>query len=176
MATAPHKEAPKEAVDEQFETLWQSFVADGSFSPEMIEKERQALRDEITALEEAITQKRERLAGIDQRTEAARNQMKVLMSAGLNHDAIISAMRVQYKHARSQASKASASSTKEIDVSAEDRELVLNNLDREGLSLSELRDRTEKESTYLSLVLKALVNDGKVEKVGAGRGSKYKLT
>ncbi len=172
MANMQQQEPHGDAMD----ALWERYVAEGNFSPDIIEIEKQDLRDEIGLLEATIVQKRDMLARIDGRVDTAKDQMKAMVSAGLSADAVLLGLRVQYKTGRTQSPKAFGSTTKKkIEISEADQTLVLNNLDREGLSLVDLRERTEKDTGFLHNVLKALVADGKVENVGEGRATLYRL-
>jgi hypothetical protein len=97
----------------------------------------------------------------------------MLLSARLSDDAILSAMRVEYKVKR-----AVPKAKKEPDVAPTadtDKQFVLDQLDAEGLSVPDLRKLTGKDARYLRATLESLVADGKVAKTGDRATAKYHL-
>lgn len=164
----------KEVIDERFESLWAQVASEGALSPEAIERERVVLAEDIAALEATIAAKKESLAAIDNRVEVARAKVHALLTTGLSQEAILSAMRVEYRIARPAPTKA-ASTPKLAEVSDEDKALVLSHLDREGMTIADIKKLTEKDSAVLSAALKSLAAEGKIVRTGEGRGSKYAL-
>lgn len=169
------KEAPQAApaVDESMlESLWDQFKDEAGFSEESAEQERQKLREEIAMLEERIAEKRQAIEAIDQRAQAARAQLKALLLAKLSPDAILSAMRVEYKVRRPAAPRPRTSTP---EMGDDDKQLVLDHLDHDGLTVSELRKRTEKDLRFLRTALKSLVEEGRVRAEGEGSSTLYAL-
>jgi hypothetical protein len=176
------REEKKEAVapmvptvdDEQYQTLWSQFEQEAGFGAEAREQETAKLKEEIAMLEARIEEKKQAIAAIEQRETSAKEQMRALIRAKLGPEAILSAMKIEYKVKRAPAPRVPKPSTSE-GTSEEDKELVLNHLDAEGLTMRELSKRTEKDSTFLQNVLKVLVDEGKVQKTGERTGARYAL-
>ena len=163
------------ARDEAFETLWTRFEEEGGFRGGEFDAERTALRAEIAGLEATLAQRREALGLLDQREETARQQLRSLLGAGLGDDAILSAMKVQYgKPPRTRRAKGPAQPAT-TTLGDEDKAFVLGNLDKKGRTLGELSKSTQRESSYLSAVLKLLLAEGRVTKTGTRRASRYHL-
>ena len=165
----------KEVIDEQLESLWAQVASEGALSAEAIERERVYLAEEILAMEATLEQKKETLASIDNRRDIAKQKVKALLATGLGHEAILSAMRVEYRIARAAPAKAASTPKALAEVSEDDKNTVLSHLDREGMTIADIKKLTNKDSAVLSAALKALAAEGKIERTGEGRGSKYAL-
>jgi hypothetical protein len=178
--TTPKTKAPKPVAppppveDPLFLELWERFRNEAGFVPEAMELEKQKVRDEIAALEARIAEKRANLDAIDHKETAARDQLKALISARLSPDAILSAMRIEYrvrKAAAPKPPKADASGS----IASDDKELVFSNLDAEGLSIADLKKLTGKDGSFLQSVLKALLAEGRIVKSGERGAARYHL-
>lgn len=165
----------KEVIDERFESLWAQVASEGALSPEATERERLTLAEDIAALEATIAQKKEALDAIDNRQEIAKQKVRALLSTGLGQEAILSAMRVEYRIARPTPVKSPSAPKALAEVSDEDKNLVLSHLDREGMTIADIKKLTNKDAAVLSAALKSLAAEGKIERTGEGRGSKYAL-
>lgn len=181
MKNLPKPKAPKPAAaptppaeDPLFLELWDRFRNEAGFVPEAMEMEKQKVRDEIAVLEAKITEKREALEAIDRRESAARDQLKALFSAKLSPDAILSAMRIEYRVRKATATKTPKEPSSD-SVADDDKELVFSHLDAEGLSIAELKKLTGRDGAFLQSVLKALVQEGKVVKSGERASARYHL-
>jgi hypothetical protein len=158
---------------ERFEVLWLQFEDEAGFTAGRLDDERTKLQEEIVALEAKIAEKKASLEAVESRVDAAKQQMRMLLSARLSDDAILSAMRVEYKVKR-----AVPKAKKEPDVAPTadtDKQFVLDQLDAEGLSVPDLRKLTGKDARYLRATLESLVADGKVAKTGDRATAKYHL-
>ena len=160
--------------DERLDVLWHSFQEEAGLTEERLEQERQKLQEEIAALQAKIDEKNGALAAVEGRVDAAKQQMRVLIGAHLSDDAILSAMRVEYKVKRSSGTKKAKEPL--APAGDEDKQFVLDHLDAEGLSVAELKKITEKDARFLRSVLEQLVQDGKVIKDGERASAKYHLS
>ncbi len=178
--TSPKTKAPKPAAppppaeDPLFVELWDRFRNEAGFVPEAMELEKQKVRDEITALEARIAEKRAGLDAIDHRETAARDQLKALISARLSPDAILSAMRIEYRVRKAAAPKGSKHDAAEV-IASDDKEMVFSHLDAEGLSIADLKKLTGKDGSFLLSVLKALLAEGRIVKSGERASARYHL-
>ncbi len=158
---------------ERFEILWLQFEDEAGFSTGRLDDERAKLQQEIAVLEAKIAEKKSCLQMVENQVDADKHQLKVLLSAKLSADAILTAMRVEYKNKRS------APKPKKDDVADspadEDKQFVLDQLDAEGLSISDLRKLTGKDARTLRITLEALVAEGKISKTGDRANAKYHL-
>ena len=147
-----------------------------SVSDEVIAGERLQLEEEIQRLEELLAEKKKAVAALETRREEARKQLAAMLIAGLSDEAILSAMRTQYRARRSAGHRSSSSQEKSSGaVSDEARQQVLDHLDTEGLTAGEIRKLVGPVSPTVTTVLKALVEDGAVLKEGTGKTARYKL-
>lgn len=174
-AKAPAGATP--SVDEErFEVLWHSFQEEAGLTEERLDQERQKLHEEIAALQAKIDEKNAALAAVEGRVDAAKQQMRMLIGAHLSDDAILSAMRVEYKVKRSGGAKAKKAKEPVPPPADEDKKYVLDHLDAEGLSIAELKKITEKDGRFLRAILEDLVREGKVVKSGERATAKYHLS
>ena len=156
--------------------IWDSLRVGTGFSDEVIAAEKERIQTKITELEQQIDEKKQLLKEVDKRRDSARKQLDAMLIAGLSDDAILSAMRVQYKVKRSAGGRGkSASRGGAAAVTDEVRQQVLDHLDSEGLTAAEIRKQVGPVSPTVSTVLKALVADGAVIKEGEGKTARYKL-
>lgn len=174
--TKPKAEPAAPAEDPLFTELWERFRNEAGFVPEAMEQEKQRVRDDIAALEARVADKREALEAIDRRENAARDQLIALFAAKLSTEAILTAMRVEYKVKKVSAPRALKTADSASDaVVSDDKDLVLSHLDAEGLSLKELKDITGRDGQFLQAVLKTLVEEDKVSKTGDGKAARFHL-
>ncbi len=180
MKPTANPKAPKPAApppppeDSLFEDLWERFRNEAGFVPEAMEAEKQKVRDEIATLEARIAEKQALLDAIDRREASARDQLKALIAARLSPDAILSAMRIEYRVRKAATPKQSRPEPSDA-VSSDDKELVLSHLDAEGLSLADLKKLTGKDGPFLQTVLKALLQESRVVKSGERGQARYHL-
>jgi len=174
-AKAP-ADAPVAVDNERFEVLWHRFEDEAGLTAERLDEERQRLQAEFDALQAKVEEKRAALAAVEGRVEAARQQMRTLLGARLSDDAILSAMRVEYKVRRSGGAKPKKAKEPLPAAGDEDKQFVLDHLDSEGLSVAELKKLTDRDSRFLRAALESLVQDGKVTKSGERASAKYHLT
>jgi len=167
--------APAPADDPVFVELWDRFRNEAGFVPEAVEGEKQKIRDEIASLEARIVEKRSMLDAIDCRESAARDQLKALIAARLSPDAILSAMRIEYRVRKAPSVKATKPDAGAETIAAEDKDLVFSHLDAEGLSLADLKKLTGKDGSFLQTVLKALLADNRIVKSGERAAARYHL-
>jgi len=159
---------------ERFESLWLQFENEAGFSDGQLDDERVVLQEAIAALEARIAEKQEELAAVINRAESAKNQLRALLSARLSDDAILSAMRVEYKVRRTVVAKP----RKDGDPSSPsdvDKQFVLDQLDAEGLTVPELRKLTGRDLRFLRATLDSLVAEGRVIKDGEKAGAKFHI-
>ncbi len=166
--------APVQVDGERFEVLWHQFEDEAGFSSGRLDEERQKLQDEILALESKIEERKSALATVESRVDAAKQQMRLLLGARLSDEAILTAMRVEYK-VRRVAPKAKKSPDAVTPAADSDKQFVLDRLDAEGLSIGELKKLTDKDPRFLRTVLDSLVGEGKVVKSGERASAKYHL-
>lgn len=170
----PIKVSGEPVIDEsRFADLWARFEDEAGLTRERLGEERQKLLDELAALQAKINEKQAALDDLDGREEAAKQQMRMLLGARLSEDAILSAMRVEYK-----VRKPVAKTKKSEPVPAagdDDKTFVLDHLDTEGLSVADLKKITDKDARFLRAVLESLVEDGRVSKTGDRASAKYHL-
>jgi len=158
---------------DRFEILWLQIEDEAGFSAGQISGERDKLHEDIAILETRIAEKKEELAAIERRVQAAQNQLRALLTARLSDDAILSAMRVEYRVKRSVGRP-----RKEFDAPSpadEDKQFVLDHLDSDGLTVPELKKLTKKDLRFLRTTLESLVDEGKVIKIGENAGAKFHL-
>jgi|GEM_PF-612626 hypothetical protein len=166
-------QTPVPVDGERFEVLWLQFEDEAGFTAGRLDDERTKLQEEIVALEAKIAEKKAALEAVESRVDAAKQQMRMLLSARLSDDAILSAMRVEYKVKRA---VPKAKKEPEVAPAADtDKQFVLDQLDAEGLSVPDLRKLTGKDARYLRATLESLVADGKVAKTGDRATAKYHL-
>lgn len=158
----------------RFEVLWLQFEQEAGLTSQRLQQDRDKLLDDIAQLEEKIGEKQQQLAQLDGRVEAAKGQMRMLFEARLSDEAILTAMRVQYKVKRTSA-RAVKPKSEAQPVDDKDTLFVLEHLDAEGLSVADLKQITNKESRYLRTILEDLVKQGKVEKSGDRASARYHL-
>ncbi|MCU0693270.1 MAG: hypothetical protein MUF54_17905 [Polyangiaceae bacterium] len=179
--TAPSsvpKSAPKPAPkpdDDALEELWKRFEEEAGLTADYIETEKQKLRDDIQALEERLADRKTALADLENRSEDARQKMKALLSARLSEEAILTAMRVEYKIKRPPPARPKRTDALEPPPADDEKQMVLDHLDAEGLSIAEIKKLTDKDSASLGRTLKSLIEDGKVVRSGDGRAAKFHL-
>jgi hypothetical protein len=167
--------APVPVDGERFEVLWHQFEDEAGFSTGRLDEERQKLQEEILALESKIAERKSALATVESRVDAAKQQMRLLLGARLSDEAILTAMRVEYK-VRRVAPKPNKKSPDAVAPAADtDKQFVLDRLDAEGLSIAELKKLTDKDPRFLRAVLDSLVGEGKVVKSGERASAKYHL-
>lgn len=166
--------APLQVDAERFEVLWHQFEDEAGFTTGRLDEERQKLQQEILALESKIEEKKSALATVESRVDAAKQQMRLLLGARLSDDAILTAMRVEYK-VRRLAPKAKKNTESAAPAADGDKQFVLDQLDAEGLSIAELKKLTDKDPRFLRAVLDALVSEGKVVKSGERASAKFHL-
>lgn len=173
---APAKQpAPKPAVDtDRYKDLWARFEEEAGFTGERLAQERQKILDDIASLEVRVQEKRDLLSAIDGRVEAARDQMRALLGAHLSDDAILSAMRVEYKVKRVGAAKG-GKATSDEPLATEDKQFVFDNLDAEGLSVNDLKRVTGKSARFLQSALHALLEEGRITKTGERGAARFHL-
>lgn len=167
MTTAPTPDEPAETPAS--DQLWERFCAEANFSPEAHEIEAGVIREEIAKLQERITEKQVELEGIMHREESARDKMTALFNAGFSAEAVLSAMKVEFR------AKKAPGRIKEKEVGAGDDEkaAVLDVLDREGQPVTEIAKHLERDPKDVYRVLTALVADGKVNTQGERRGKLF---
>lgn len=158
----------------RFEVLWLQFEQEAGLTSQRMQQDREKLLDDIAKLEEKIGEKQQQLAQLDGRVEGAKGQMRMLFEARLSDEAILTAMRVQYK-VKKTSTRAAKPMTEAQPVDDEDMQFVLEHLDAEGLSVADLKQITNKESRYLRTILEDLVKQGKVEKSGERASARYHL-
>ena len=159
----------------RFEVLWLQFEQDAGLTSEHVNEERDRLLGELEQLEAKVAEKKLALEQVQQRVEAAKEQMRLLLDARLSDEAILTAMRIEHKVRRATPKAAKAGKSSAHEVSEEDKQEVLDHLDAEGLTLADLKTMTNKDGRYLRAVLEGLVADGKATKSGEKAAAKYHL-
>lgn len=157
------------APQEAFDALWERFTVEANFSTEILEAEADVIREEITRLEERIAEKRVELEAILRRDKTARDMLTTMLTAGFSYDAIISAMKVEFR------AKKPAKKDKEPEVNDDEKQVVLDVLDREGQPLQEVVKTSGREPKDVQRILGALVAEGKVVTQGEKRARVYML-
>lgn len=157
------------AQDPGFDTLWERFTVEANFSQDILDAEAEVIREEIARLEARIEDKRKELDAIVRREKTARDMLTMMLTAGFSHDAILSAMKVEFR------AKKAARKDKEPEVNDDDKQSVLDVLDREGQPLQEIVKTSGREAKDVQRVLLALVSEGKVVTQGEKRARIYML-
>jgi len=157
------------AQDSGFDALWERFTVEANFSQDILDAEAEVIREEIARLEARIEDKRKELEAIVRREKTARDMLTMMLTAGFSHDAILSAMKVEFR------AKKAARKDKEPEVNDDDKQSVLDVLDREGQPLQEIVKTSGREAKDVQRVLLALVSEGKVVTQGEKRARIYML-
>jgi len=151
-----------------FDFLWERFTVEANFNTEILEAEAEVVREEITRLEARIAEKKEELEAILRRDKTARDMLTMMLTAGFSHDAIISAMKVEFRAKK-------PVKLKEPEVNDDEKQVVLDVLDREGQPLQEVVKTSGREAKDVQRILGALVAEGKVVTQGEKRARIYML-
>jgi hypothetical protein len=168
---APAPKAPAAHVnDPGFEPLWERFCLEANFNPESLESEASVVRQDIAKLEERLAEKRDELDLITRREKTARDKMSALLKVGFGPEAVLSAMKIEFK-----AKKATLRKEKEPEATEQEKAAVLDVLDREGQPLSELVKHTGGDAKELARVLQSLVAEGKVLTQGERKAKIFML-
>jgi hypothetical protein len=169
-------EAAPEIDGERFDVLWHRFEDEAGLTSERLDQERQKLQDDIAALQAKIDEKNQALAAAEGRVDAAKQQMRLLIGARLSDEAILTAMRVEYKVRRVGGAKAKKDKEPLPPAADDDKQFVLDHLDAEGLSIAELKKLTDKDARFLKAALDSLVKEEKVVKSGERASAKFHLS
>jgi predicted Rossmann fold nucleotide-binding protein DprA/Smf involved in DNA uptake len=162
---------PATEKDPAFDALWGRFCVEANFNPETLEAEAAVVREELARLEERLAEKNEELDTITRREGTARDKMAALLKVGFGSEAVLSAMKVEFK-ARKAPLRAKE---KELDVGDEEKTAVLDVLDREGQPIAEVARHTGRDPKELQRILNALAAEGKVVTQGERKGKLYIL-
>ncbi|MBI5533536.1 MAG: hypothetical protein HY898_12530 [Deltaproteobacteria bacterium] len=169
-APAP-KAPPAPAEDPVFGPLWERFCAEANFNPETLELEASVIREEIAKLQERVAEKQSELDAITHREKTARDKMTALLKVGFSPEAVLSAMKVEFRGKKA----AARVKEKEVEVGDDEKAAVLDVLDREGQPLSEVVKHTGRDPKDIQRVLTALVADGKVNTQGERKAKLFML-
>ena len=162
---------PESEGDQAFDALWGRFCIEANFNPESLEAEAAVVRDEIANLEERLAEKTSELELITRRESTARDKMATLLKVGFSHEAVLSAMKIEFK-----AKKAAVRpKEKELEVADEEKTAVLDVLDREGQPITEIARHTGREGKDLQRILNALAAEGKVITQGERKSKLFML-
>lgn len=166
----PQADSPPPAPETpEVEPLWDRFCAEASFNPETLEVEASAIREEIAGLEERIAEKQSELEEITHREQTARDKMTALLKVGFSADAILSAMKVEFRAKK----PVSRVKEKEVEVGEDEKVAVLDVLDREGQPLAEVARHVGRDAKEVQRVLVALVTEGRVNTQGERKGKLF---
>lgn len=151
--------------------LWDRFCAEASFSAESLESEASVIRDEIAGLQARIAERQAELDEITHRETTARDKMTALLKVGFSAEAIISAMKVEFRAKKGPARV----KEKEVEVGDDEKITVLDVLDREGQPLAEVARHVGRDAKEVQRVLLALVAEGRVSTQGERRSKLFML-
>lgn len=165
----PAPPAPKPPQD-PFEALWDRFCTEANFNPDSLEAEASIVREDIAKIEQRLAERREDLDAITRRQKTARDKMAALLKIGFGPEAVLSAMKVEFK-----ARKGGVRKDKEPEATDDEKAAVLDVLDREGQPLSEIAKSTGRDPKELQRVLGALIAAGKVNALGERKARVYML-
>jgi hypothetical protein len=168
-APAPAAPPPKPAASDPFEALWQRFCVEANFSPETLEAEASVVREDIAKLEERLAERRADLEVITRRETNARDKMAALLKIGFSPDAVVSAMKVEFK------GRKAVRKEKELEANDDEKAAVLDVLDREGQPLAEVAKHSGIDPKELLRVLTVLITAGKVKSQGERKGKVFML-
>ena len=152
------------------------FYASVGWNPENAEAEKKELAAKIQALKEQTKSLEGQLVGFDGRIEKAAESLVLFgsMVPDAGEEEVLSFLYNRFRVKPKRAASADGNGPK-VKATDEEKETILESLDREGRTVSEISKESGLDTKAAARILKAMIQDGTVTSHGERRGTRYEL-